>query len=316
MISETAVVRSLGLAAVLLAAACGGPERPDEAGEAQAAVDGPLVVYAVSYPLAYFAERIGGDPVRVGFPAPTGIDPAFWSPDPETIAAYQSADLILLNGAGYADWVRKVSLPGSRLVNTSASFEELHIVEEEAVVHTHGPEGEHEHRNVAFTTWLDPMLALEQARSIKEAMSAARPPAAAAFEAGFAALEADLDELDARLEGLTASAPGKPLLASHPVYQYLSRRYSLNLRSVHFEPDQIPTESMWRELAGLLDGHGAGWILWEGEPAAETATRLSDRFGVQSAVFDPCGNRPAEGDFMSVMNSNVAAMEKVFADGG
>jgi len=33
--------------------------------------------------------------------------------------------------------------------------------------HTHGPEGEHAHENLASTTWLDPILAVEQARAIQ-----------------------------------------------------------------------------------------------------------------------------------------------------
>jgi zinc transport system substrate-binding protein len=77
-----------------------------------------LRVYTVNYPLAYFAERIAGDLATVIFPAPPNVDPAFWMPNAETIAAYQTADLILLNGADYAKWTAKVSLPRSRLVDT------------------------------------------------------------------------------------------------------------------------------------------------------------------------------------------------------
>ena len=124
----------------------------------------PLQVYVVNYPLQYFAERIGGDRVEVHFPAPADVDPAFWSPDAETIAAYQQADVILLNGAGYADWVTRAALPDSVLVDTSAAFADRLVPVEKAVTHSHGPEGEHVHGEVAFTTWLDPTLAIEQAR--------------------------------------------------------------------------------------------------------------------------------------------------------
>ena len=81
---------------------------------------GKLLIYTVNYPLAYFAERIGGDSVEVVFPAPDGIDPAFWQPTTTDILGYQSADLILLNGAGYAKWLSRVSLPAAGLVDTSA----------------------------------------------------------------------------------------------------------------------------------------------------------------------------------------------------
>ena len=79
-------------------------------------------IYAVNYPLAYFAGRIAGDRARVEFPVPPDIDPAFWSPDAEAVAAFQDADLILLNGAGYARWVHGASLPRRRTINTLAGL--------------------------------------------------------------------------------------------------------------------------------------------------------------------------------------------------
>ena len=116
---------ALAAAVLALAAACAeadsGDSRQasDEAGASAGADRSSLLVYTVNYPLAFFAERIGGDLVQVEFPAPPDVDPAFWSPDPEMVAAYQSADLILLNGAGYASWTDRASLASSRLVATT-----------------------------------------------------------------------------------------------------------------------------------------------------------------------------------------------------
>lgn len=301
------------LALACAAAACGGPA-PDADVEtvAGARLDRaaePLVVYATNYPLAYFAERIGADRVRVEFPAPPGVDPAYWIPSPEVIAAYQAADVILINGAGYEGWVGKTSLPESKIVNTSFAFEDIYVVAEEAVVHTHGPEGEHEHENVAFTTWLDPQLAIEQSRAIRDALADRLPDAEADLRAGFETLEADLREIDSRLETWATARAGRPLVASHPVYQYLARRYELDLRSVHFEPNEEPAAGGWRDFGALVQGHGAAWMLWEETPLEETRKRLTDQFGVRSVVFDPCGNQPETGDYLTVMRSNVEALE-------
>ena len=79
----------LGLTTVLATLGCGGPEEQD-GGSPESPRDSPTV-YTVNYPLAYFAERIGGDHVAVGFPAPADVDPAFWQPDDTTISAYQTA---------------------------------------------------------------------------------------------------------------------------------------------------------------------------------------------------------------------------------
>ena len=111
-----------------------------------------LTIYTVNYPLAYFAERLAGDLAEVRFPAPPDVDPAFWKPGADVVAAYQRADLILLNGAGYAKWVDKASLPRSRLVDTSRAFADKYIQAPSAVTHSHGPGGEHAHSGTAFTT--------------------------------------------------------------------------------------------------------------------------------------------------------------------
>jgi len=134
-----------------------------------------LVVYTVNYPLQYFAQRIAGDRAKVVFPAPPNVDPAFWQPDAQTVVAYQGADLILLNGAGYAQWIDRVTLPRRRLVNTSAGFRERYLRVDDAITHSHGPAREHSHSGTAFTTWLDFSLAAEQARSISKALTSLRP---------------------------------------------------------------------------------------------------------------------------------------------
>ncbi len=82
-------------------------------GQAATRADGRLSIYTVNYPLQYFVQRIGGELVDVSFPAPRGVDPADWMPDIDTVAEYQQADVILLNGAGYARWLRRMSLPAA-----------------------------------------------------------------------------------------------------------------------------------------------------------------------------------------------------------
>ncbi len=306
---RTQSCRTLICAVALFACARSEPAREvAEVGGRESAKSAPLTVFVVNYPLQYFAERIGGDRVEVAFPAPADVDPAYWSPIPETVSAYQRADLILLNGAGYAGWIERATLPPSKLVDTSAAFRDRLSPLEERVAHTHGPEGEHSHRGTAFTTWLDPTLAVEQARSIADAFSRARPTQSEAFRAGLEALEADLRDLDEELAAATAPFGWEPLLFSHPVYHYLAHRYGLNSRSLHWEPDQVPDRNMWSELEKLLASHRAHWLIWEGEPVEETATRL-DAAGVRSLVYETCANVPRDGDFFTAMHRNVAALE-------
>jgi zinc transport system substrate-binding protein len=291
--------------AALLLLGCRGPSEQPSAVEAA----GPPTVFAVNYPLAYFAERIGGDLVRVEFPVPADVDPAYWSPADDDIVAYQEADLVLLNGAGYAKWTQRVSLPASRLVDTSVAFADRLVELEDAVTHAHGPEGGHAHGEVAFTTWLDPTLAIEHARAIAEAFATRWPAHAHTFRANAASVETDLVALDAELETITADRAAEPLIASHPVYQYLARRYGLNVHSLHWEPDEPPDAGAWRDLDALLGEHPATIMVWEGAPAGGTAAALAER-SIRVSVFEPCGNVPESGDYFDTMQRNIASLRE------
>jgi zinc transport system substrate-binding protein len=292
---------------LVLLSGCGGEnEKSDVVSDSKA-----LSVYVVNYPLKYFAERIGEDRVEVKFPAPADDDPAYWSPGPDIIATYQEAGLVLLNGADYAKWISKVSMPSSKMVDTSGSFTERLIELEDQTTHSHGPEGKHAHRGWAFTTWLNPTLAVEQARSVKDALSTKIPGSKIEFANRFAKLEKDLLEIDKQLKGILSADSQRPIVFSHPVYQYFSRHYKLNSGSVHWEPDAMPDERMWQALIHLLNTHPAKWMIWEGTPLPEITERLAE-MGITSVVFDPCAGKPEQGDFMSVMKQNVVGLQKVY----
>lgn len=276
-----------------------------------ASKDDEPTIAVVNYPLKYFAERVGGDQIKVVFPIPADVDPAFWIPEPEGVLAFQAADLILLNGATYSKWLNRVSLPRRKLVNTSQSFKEQYIRIKSPTSHSHGPTGAHAHAGFAFTTWIDLMQAIRQAEAIRNALVGLVPEKKQHFDVNFSALEADLLTLDGRIDEIVAKRRTQPLVASHPVYDYFARRYGLNIRSLLWEPDKLPTSAQWSELEAMLKEHPAKWMLWESTPHPASVTRL-EAMGVSSLVFDPSANVPQKGDFLGVMEHNVDNLGRGF----
>ena len=67
-------------------------------------------------------------------------------------------------------------------------------------------------------------------------------------------------------------------------------------------------------LSRYRSEHPAAWMIWEGEPLPESVKRL-EGMGIGSVVFDPCGNRPDQGDFLTVMKRNVENLRSVFRKG-
>jgi zinc transport system substrate-binding protein len=280
-------------------AAPGDPNRPGE-----------RVVAVSNHPLEVFATRIGGDHVAIEWRIPEDVDPAFWHPTADDIAALQQADVILLNGATYEKWLPTASLPSARTTDTCAAVTDR-LIETDGPVHAHGPDGEHSHAGVAFTTWLDPEIAIAQATAVRDALIKAAPMYQNEFNSNHGLLVREIQERFAGVEQAINAAPDTAVIFSHPVYQYLARRFGMNGRTVHWEPDAEPDMAQIAELDALLTEFPATWFIWESEPLPESVALLKSK-GLRSAVFAPCGNRPTDGDLFDAIAQGEAALRKIY----
>lgn len=265
-------------------------------------------VLTTFYPTTYFARRIAGDAVTVVCPVPEDADPIFWMPDDATIQRYQQAALVIINGAGFEKWVEKVSLPSTRVVDTALPSKSQFLHYEDAVSHSHGPEGEHTHSGLDGHTWVDPGFAKLQAREIEAALSKRWPEHRKAFEERYTALAKDLEALSQSLPGF---APGKspPLLASHPAYNYVAKSHGWNIANLDLDPETMPDDATVAAITEKLKTHPAKVLLWESAPTPEIARHLEERTGLRSIVFSPCELLSAEDeaaglDYLKVMQEN------------
>lgn len=290
---------------LLLAVVCLGCSR----NETSTPIAKPQVYTTFSAP-TYFVQRIAGEHVDVVCPLPADGDPIFWMPSSQTIAAYQKADLIVVNGAGFERWVEKVSLPTSRIVDTAAPLADQWLKYEGAVTHSHGTAERHSHEGVDGHTWLDPNQAKVQAAEIRRALIELVPEAADEFRANYAALAADLDELDRSLRELSQILGDTPLLASHPAYNYPARRYGWNLTNLSLDPAVMPDDAALDEIRRILAAAPARVLLWESPPTDEMAARFREDLGLASVVFSPCELLEDGEDYIAVMRENVARLRE------
>ncbi len=278
------------------------------ASSAVIAQDRPRVV-AVNYALQYFAERLVGDDADVVFPVPADQDPSFWRPSIADISMIQSSDLILLNGAGFATWVDRVSLPRSKLVNTSAAIEDQFIVTQ-SITHSHGDGGEHSHEGLASYVWLDPALAIAQAEEIAAAITARNLASTDEVETRLEMLRTDLEDLDADARSALADLQNVTFIATHPRYEYFANRYGLSVRSLEWEAGIMPTEADLTQLRALAEETQAQVLIWEAMPPAG-AFEVAAAVGLQSIVFSPLAHGAEGQTFLDTYADVISAMAEI-----
>ena len=267
----------------------------------------PVRVAAVNAPLADFAQRIAGDRAQIVYPVPEGADPAFWRPAVKDISAIQQADLILLNGADFAAWTSKASLPRSRTVNTSGAFADDYITTSGGVTHSHGADGEHSHKGLASLTWLDLSQAARQIQAIGQALARRDGAGAEAYRDGAGRLAQDLQVLHTRAAAAAEPFRGTPVLASHPGLEYFARAYGLTLTTLDWPAGDAPTAAQLSALDAQTDGVPTGALfLFLGDPHPEARDAILAK-GMVPVVIDPATN--ARGQVLDILTANIDRLE-------
>lgn len=260
-------------------------------------------VMALNLPLETFARRMAEGVIAVERPIPEGEDPLDWMPPAEAIARVQSAALILSGGPGASPWGEAVPLPAARTIDSTANARSRFPPERQGVRHRHGGGAEHSHGASAAQAWLDLGLARLQARAVRDGLVRVRPESEATIDARWRELDAELSTLHGEFAAVLAEAPA--LVASHPSYDFLAHAYDLDLGSVHWEPEDLPDDAAFAELAALAASRGASFMLWEAPPRPEVALRLAT-LGIVPVVVEPAGAADGSRDFLAVMRSNLA----------
>ncbi|MCL4222504.1 MAG: zinc ABC transporter substrate-binding protein [Phycisphaerales bacterium] len=262
-------------------------------------------VLTTFYPTTYFASRIAGGLVPVECPLPAGEDPATWEPGSAAMRQYQSASLVVINGASFEEWVPRAPLPRSRVVDTTAAVQGQLLRYEHAVTHSHGMAGKHSHEGIDGHTWLDPIMAIAQAEAIRDAMIAEFPGHADAFRSNAQALIADLRSLDIELRAMSEAMQDVTVICSHPAYNYLGKRYGWNLVIAVLDPESDLTPDDVHELEHAAEGANLCVVLWESPTSQANERLIRESIGAVSVLYSPCEQTPESGDFLTVMQTNI-----------
>jgi len=199
----------------------------------------PIRVVAAENFYGDVARQIGGDAVAVtSILSNPDQDPHQFEASAATARAISDAAVVVINGAGYDPWARK-------LLAASPSLGRDVIVAADLV---HKKPGDNPH------LWYDPATMPAVAASLAAVLSR-RDPDRAGFYAGRAAsFAAALKPLDQRIAALRHKYAGVPVTATEPVFGYMAKALGLVMRNHRFQLAVMNgTEPGAREIAAFTD---------------------------------------------------------------
>jgi zinc transport system substrate-binding protein len=282
---------ALAAAGVLALAASGCAALSEESDGVQVA--------AAFYPLAYVAERVGGDRVDVSLLTQPGTEPHDLELTIQETAELAGADLVV-----YESGFQPAVDDG---VEQNAAGEVLDAADVADLQPLADGDGTDPH------FWLDPLRMADLADEAADRLSEIDPAGAGAYAANADDLRRELTRLDAAYESGLADCERDTVVVSHDAFGYLAR-YGLTFAPVAgLSPDAEPTAADLARLQDLVRDEGITTVFSERLASPRLTAALADDVGVDTAVLDPIEGRDedtADEDYLSLMRENLAALEE------
>lgn len=303
MFRRRALLPALATASALALAGCGAAGSDGGDGEG-------LRVLASIYPLAYVAERVGGDLVDVRVATPAGTDPHAIELSPRQLRDVGAADLVLYLGgfqAAVDDAVAERAPERALDVTAPADLRPL----PDGAADGHDDEADDdEHGGLDPHFWLDPERLAAVGHAVADALAEADPGNAATYRAHADALAADLAALDGELADGLAACESDVVVTSHAAFGYLTERYGLRQVSVSgIDPEGEPSPARIREVREAIADLGVRAVFTEPLADPAVAATLAEDLGVEVLELDPLDSH-ADGaaDYRDVMAANLDAL--------
>ncbi|MEU2992148.1 metal ABC transporter substrate-binding protein [Streptomyces griseoincarnatus] len=288
-------------------------------------------VVASFYPMAFLAERIGGEHVHV-----TSLTQPGQEPHDLEISARQTAQLEEADAALYLKGLQPSvdEAIGQSPIATKIDAAELTALEEHGTEAGHGEEhGDghededehghedeqahedehgHDHEGGDPHIWLDPVKYAEVAEGVGKAFQKADPDHAADYRKNTATLVKDLEALDEKFRTGLANRTTDVFVTSHAAFGYLAERYGLTEEAISgLDPDTEPSGARVKELQKIAKDDGVTTVFYETLVSDKTAKTLAGDTGLKTDVLDPVEgitDHSRGEDYFQVMEANLTAL--------
>ncbi|WP_327735387.1 metal ABC transporter substrate-binding protein [Streptomyces nojiriensis] len=315
LIPTAALAGAVALGATALTA-CSGAAAGTGGGK-----DGKVGVTASFYPMAFLAEQIGKDHVKVDSLTKPGVEPHDLEITPRQTGQLGEADVVVYLKSLQPAVDKAVAQSGVKNVVDAATLTELEV---HGAGHDHGAEeghaeGEgHDHDHAEGGrdphVWLDPVKYAEIAKGVGAALEKADPGHAADYKKNTDELVGKLTALDTEFKDGLKNTASRTFITTHSAFGYLAERYGLDQEAIAgVDPQSEPSPARMKELQGLAKQENVSTVFFEALASDKTAKTLAADTGLKTDVLDPLEgitDTSQGADYFEVMRSNLKNLQK------
>lgn len=255
-----------------------------------------IVAIASFYPLYEFTKELGGDKVDVSLLVPKGVEPHDWEPSIRDIQRIEKADLIIINGNGFENWVEKIDSSKITIINSGKSFEWFTGEKIEPV---------------DFHYWLNPLSAKLQVQAIADGLIKIDPENTNYYKNRKNDYDLKLDELNIKIK-TELNGCKKDFITFHDSFSYFANEYDLNQHVVlqSNDPHSEPTLKKLENIIQLAKSLEINIIFAEEGINQRTLQVIADEIDGKVSVLSPIEIMLDDSSYIKKMENNLSNLKE------
>jgi len=259
-----------------------------------------LQVISSFNPLYEFSQNVGQENVDSFLLVPIGVEPHDWEPTVKDVQRMQNADLIIINGIGFENWVDDLEETGYSgvIVDTSDGI----------LIKTH--KEEHNHDEGDPHIWLNPVYAKIQVQNIANAFSNSDPANEQYYQSNAAKYIKELDLLNSKIR-IELSDCKNDFIAFHDAFSYFADEYHLNQHTIisSNDPHGEATAKTLEHIISTAKKLNINVIFAEESVDTRTSKIIANEIGGKVLVLSPL-EVVSDGNYISRMNENLENLKE------
>ncbi|NJN76837.1 MAG: zinc ABC transporter solute-binding protein [Synechococcaceae cyanobacterium RL_1_2] len=293
------------------------------------AVTPEIQIVTTIIPITQFTEAVAGDRAEVLPLLPPQVSPHEYQAKPTDVQAIAEAEVIVINGLGMETFL-------DNLIKNSGNQDIAIVDSSEGITpypnqdkgikdhddHNHdgeaAPTDEHGHDHGEFNPhiWLDPKLAIQQVKNIRDGLIKIDPAGAADYTNNAEVYIKQLQGLDQTIASALEPYQGRTFVTFHDFAPYFAQSYGLQGAFLVAAPEETPGPDDIKRILEIAKQNKLQTLITEPALGNQSFASLAGDLGIGVGVFDPIETGDAMAlkpeAYFSIMNNNLKTIIQTF----